>query len=128
MQSEQTEALKAIPFVIRFNHKDMALDSTQLKRKIRNTFKKVLGATPLHWLNFEYNIKGIRNKHCNGEILINPELLPKLKNALERLYGLNNDGFRNAIKFPVASREKQAKKYGLFYAVYNWAGYGTKRK
>ena len=97
-----------------------------MKRKIRNSFKKALGTIPLYWINFEYNTKGIRNKHCNGEILIDINLLPELRNALKRLYGLNNVALNHAIRFPTKARAEQGNKHGSFYAVYNWCGYSTK--
>lgn len=122
----QTDSIKSVPFVIRFNEEDMKLELEALKRKIRDTFKKTLGVVPHYWLSFEYSNKGVRGKHCNGEILVDTRLLPDLKNALERLYGLETPGLKNAVKFPVGSREKQSKKHGSFYAVYNWTGYGSK--
>ena len=104
----------------------LALTQDQLKRKIRNSFKKSLGKVPLYWINFEYNIKGIRNKHCNGEILIDVDLLPKLRVALKRLYGLNNAALNHSIRFPTKARAEQGCEHGSFYAVYNWCGYSTK--
>jgi len=126
MQSDQTETIKAIPFVLRFNKKDQQLEQDKLKRKIRNSFKKALGKIPLYWINFEHNIKGVRNKHCNGEILIDVKLLSKLRNALKRLYGLDNIALNHAIRFPTKARAEQSNKHGSFYAVYNWCGYSTK--
>jgi len=126
MQSEQTETVKAIPFVLRFNKNDQQLESEQLKRKIRNSFKKALGSVPLYWINFECNTKGVRNKHCNGEILIDTNLLPELRNTLKCLYGLNTKALNHAIRFPTKARAEQGNKHGYFYAVYNWCGYSTK--
>lgn len=128
LQSEQTDSLKSYPFVLRFNHKDQQLEYDQLKRKIRDTLKKALGEVPLYWLHFEYNTKGKVNLHCNGEILINPDLVDTLENALQGMYGRHNAGCHESIDFPMGSRQKTARQHGLFYAVYNWPGYGSKEE
>ena len=126
LQSKQSETLKSFPFVFRLSHQLMKLDEAQLKRKIRAALKSVSGKIPLYWFTTEYNVGGIRNRHINGEILINPTELPKLKKALTRLYGSSNAGVDHALRFPTGSRANQIQKHGEFYAVYNWCGYATK--
>lgn len=126
LQTMQTDSLKSVPFVIRFNTTDQQLELGKIKRKVRDALKSALGEVPHYWLHFEYANKGRYGLHCNMEILINLAQLKKVRNALKQLYGRNTKGVDYAVRCPFGKRQSVSKRHGDFYAVYNWTGYSSK--
>lgn len=147
LHSQLENNLQSIPFVFRLSPELSQLEDSYLKKKIQRKLKTALQRAPLYWLTTEYDtMTETRGKHLNGEICLYPGEIEKCEQAFRELFGLHRinpdtnqlirkadgsirqkKGLRFAINFPIASRNKEAKNKGEFYAVYNWPSYAMKQ-
>ena len=141
-----TDKAQSYPFVFRLSPELNQLDHDYQIIKIRRKLSAVLNRSPLFWMITEYKtLQEIKGKHFNGEILLYPGELEKCEQLFKELFGLHNinpatnksirnaDGtikqkkcLRFAIRFPIASRYREIRNKGEFYAIYNWPSYASK--
>lgn len=147
LHNQPDSSLKPYPFVFRLPTKLHGCNGSVLNKKIQRKLSSALDRTVLLWTTREND--GSRScrivTHINGEILINPDELPRVKKAFKEIFGsikkppkkptqpadatiTSKDALPYAIRFPMGSRNRQAAKYGKFYSIFNWASYTTKQE
>jgi hypothetical protein len=126
------------PFVYRYSLDQQVPDNInqkQLDKKIQRKLSSALGRNVYFWTAPEYDNRKTRIfTHLNGEILLYPNEYQTFINAMLAVHGKNRALDKNGKEIPndkvtvtpTSSRQAQAAKRSLFYAVYNWASYSTK--
>ena len=136
-QPAETKPLPT-PFVYRYSLDQQVPDNInqkQLDKKIQRKLSSALGRNVYFWTAPEYDNRKTRIfTHLNGEILLYPDEYQTFINAMLSIHGKNRALDKNGKEIPddkvtvtpTSSRQAQAAKRSLFYAVYNWASYSTK--
>lgn len=131
MQSQKTSELHSIPFVFVVPKSLQLISDRNLKVRIQKALKERLGDDVQYWLMNEYaNRSGNIHKHFNGEILVSPDKVGLVTEALLSLYTTVEDenGIKFAIRFRSKRRSEIIKTRGLIYAIFNWVSYSHKEK